>query len=219
MQTGNGTKNWRGLWLPEHEQHLIEWMEIKGDVVDGKPAYQHHKLVKALSFVRNWRTAVDVGGHCGLWSMHLEKKFAHLHAFEPVALHRECFTRNVKMRDGVLLYPMALGQSEGMVKIHTANQSSGDSWVDGDGDIPLKRLDDFDLHDVDFIKLDCEGYELFALRGAEETLKRCHPVICVEQKPGRAQKFGLKETEAVDYLKSLGANLLSVMSGDYILGW
>lgn len=212
-------KEWRGLWLPEHETHLLEWMEIKNEIVDGRPTYQHHKLTKALSFVRRFRGAIDVGGHCGLWSMHLEKRFEFLHAFEPVALHRECFTRNVNMRDGVLLYPVALGDKAGSVAIHTAEHSSGDSWVKGEGDIPLVRLDDYDLHDVDFIKLDCEGYELFALRGAEQTLKRCHPVVCVEQKPGRAQKFGLKETEAVDYLKSLGANLLSVMSGDYILGW
>jgi hypothetical protein len=106
-----------------------------------------------------------------------------------------------------------------MVAIHTADSSSGDSWVNGEGDIPLKRLDSFDLHDVDFIKLDCEGFEVFALRGGEETLKRCHPVVCVEQKPGRAQKFGLQETEAVTYLQSLGAKLLHKMSGDYILGW
>lgn len=212
-------KQWRGLWLPEHETHLIDWMEVKNEIIDGKPTYQHHKLVKALSFVRQFRTAIDVGGHCGLWSMHLEKRFQFLHAFEPVALHRECFTRNVSMRDGVLLYPVALGDKAGTVSIHTSNTSSGDSWVKGDGEIPLVRLDDYDLPDVDFVKLDCEGFELFALRGGEAMLKRCKPVICVEQKPGRAQKFGLQETEAVDYLKSLGANLVSVMSGDYILQW
>jgi FkbM family methyltransferase len=212
-------KQWRGLWLPEHETHLIDWMQQKNEIVDGKPTYQHHKLTKALSFVRNFRTAIDVGGHCGLWSMHLEKRFQFLHAFEPVAVHRECFTRNVNMRDGVLLYPVALGDKAGTVSIHTSDTSSGDSWVNGEGEIPLVRLDDYDLPDVDFVKLDCEGFELFALRGGEAMLKRCRPIVCVEQKPGRAQKFGLQETEAVDYLKSLGANLLSVMSGDYILGW
>lgn len=212
-------KEWSGLWLPAHEKHLIAWMQQRNEIVNGKPTYQHHKLTKALSFVKQFRTAVDVGGHCGLWSMHLEQKFQFLHAFEPVALHRKCFVRNVAQREGVVLYPVALGEKEGSVSIHTANESSGDSWVDGDGDIPLKRLDDFDLHDVDFIKLDCEGYELFALRGGEETLKRCHPVVCVEQKPGRAQKWELGETDAVTYLESLGAKLLGKMSGDYILGW
>lgn len=212
-------KEWRGLWLPEHEQHLIEWMQQRNEIVAGKPTYQHHKLQAALGYCTQFRAAIDVGAHCGLWSMHLARRFAWLHAFEPVALHRACFEQNVPRGPSVLLYPYALGEADGTVGIHTSNSSSGDSWVDGAGDIPLKRLDDFDLQDIDFIKLDCEGYELFALRGAEETLKRCRPVVCVEQKPGRAQKFGLAETAAVDYLQSLGATLRKVMSGDYILSW
>lgn len=221
-------KNYRGLWLPDGETHLTAWMDARGEIVDGKPAYQHHKLQAALGFVKQFRVAVDVGAHCGLWSMHLVKRFGITHAFEPVAEHRACFVKNVGHVDLVgeysgdvpgVLYPYALGEAGGTVAIRTAADSSGDSWVDGEGDIPLKRLDSFDLGDVDFIKLDCEGYELFALRGGEETLKRCRPCVIVEQKPGRAQKFGLGETDAVAYLQGLGAKLRKVMSGDYILSW
>jgi FkbM family methyltransferase len=208
-----------GVWLPAGEAHLVEWMRNVNCRVDGKLTYQYSKLLAALSQVRNWRTAVDVGAHCGLWSMHLVKRFAMVHAFEPVAVHRLCFTRNVPGNAPHILYPCALGEKEGMVAIHTAPTSSGDSWVSGKGDIPLRRLDDFDLDDVDFIKLDCEGYELFALRGGEKMLKRCRPCVIVEQKPGRAQKFGLAETGAVDYLMALGAKLRAETSGDYILSW
>jgi FkbM family methyltransferase len=211
-------KNYRGLYLPEGETHLVEWMDKVNHQVDGKPTYQYHKLLAALMHVRAWRCAVDIGAHAGLWSMHLAKRFEQLHAFEPVAAHRDCWTRNMEGRGG-LLYPCALGEQPGSVSIRTAAESSGDSWVDGAGEIPLKRLDDFDLREVDFIKLDCEGYELFALRGAEETLKRCRPCVIVEQKPGRAQKFNLAETAAVTYLEGLGARLRKAMSGDFILSW
>jgi FkbM family methyltransferase len=125
----------------------------------------------------------------------------------------------IRGEGNVILHPCALGEMESMVSIYTAPTSSGDSWVDGVGDIPMKRLDDFGLQDVDFIKLDCEGFELFALRGGEEMLKRCRPCVIVEQKPGRAQKFGLRETEAVDYLRGLGAHLRTVISGDYVVSW
>lgn len=225
-------KEWRGLWLPDGETHLIEWMTKINHVVDGKPTYQHHKLEAALKWVKQFRVAIDVGAHCGLWSMHLAKRFAHVHAFEPVSAHRDCFLKNVPLvqcdpplpyeqsfNPAVTLHAFALGEREGRVAIHTSPNSSGDSWVDGAGEIPMKRLDDFDLQDVDFIKLDCEGYELFALKGGEETLKRCRPCVIVEQKPGRADKFGLKQTEAVDYLRSLGAHLRGAMSGDYIMAW
>jgi FkbM family methyltransferase len=212
-------KQWRGLWLPAHETHLIEWMEKNGKVVDGKPTYQFHKLEAALKWCKRFRSAIDVGAHCGLWAMHLAKRFNYVYAFEPVALHRRCLVGNIDGHGNVLIAACALGDREGSVSIRTANTSSGDSWVDGEGEIPLKRLEDFAPVEVDFMKLDCEGYELFALRGGEEILKRDRPCVIVEQKPGRAQKFGLKETEAVDYLQSLGAKLRATMSGDYILSW
>lgn len=205
-------KNVNGIWLPDHETHLELYAE-KGEY--GKWTYQEHKLIAALEHVKACRVAVDVGGHCGLWSKELIKIFDHVHAFEPVSEHRECYKLNVT--EGYTLHECALGEKEGSIKIHTSNGSSGDSWVDGEGDIPLKTLDSFNLQDVDFIKLDCEGYELFALKGGEEMLKRCHPVVIVEQKPGRAKKFGLKDTQAVDYLKSLGYKLQSEISGDFIL--
>ena len=211
-------KLWRGLWLPAHERHLMGWMDKVNHVVDGKPTYQFHKLEAALSYVKNFRVAVDIGGHCGLWSMHISKRFEFVHAFEPVALHQECFKLNAPAQN-VMLYPVALGEREGSIAIHTSDGSSGDSWVDGEGAIPMKTLDSFTLPNVDFMKLDCEGYELFALRGAAETIALCHPVIVVEQKPGRAQKWGLGEIDAVTYLESMGAKVLKVMSGDYIMGW
>lgn len=220
-----------GVWLPDHEQHLVEWMMNPKNkkLVDGKLAYQWTKQCMAMEHVRNWRTAIDIGAHCGLWSMHLAKRFQALHAFEPVEEHRACWVEN--MRENVeaavavgrerafLIYPYALGEKEGSVRIETRHTSSGDSFVAGEGDIPMKRLDDFDFSDVDFMKLDCEGYELFILRGAEETIKRWQPTIIVEQKPNRAVNFGLPQTGAVEYLKSLGATLRAERSGDYVFSW
>jgi FkbM family methyltransferase len=210
-----------GVWLPDGETHLVEWMRKTNRIVDGKLTYQYHKLEEALRWVKQFRVAVDVGAHCGLWAMHLAKAFQTLHAFEPVAAHRECLLSNLAGAPNVHLYPAALGECDGRVSIHTAPTSSGDSWVDlsRDGDIPLIRLDPLLLQEVDFIKLDCEGYELFALRGGEETLLRCRPCVIVEQKPGRAQKYGRAETEAVSYLQGLGAKLRREMSGDFILSW
>lgn len=211
-------KEFGGVYLPAHETHLPAWMQKVGHRVDGKLTYQYHKLEAALSHVTSFRRAVDIGAHCGLWSMHLVKKFQRVDAFEPVEVHRQCFHLNVQF--GVAnLHACALGEENGRVSIHTSETSSGDSWVQGDGEIPLCRLDEVlpDAADVDFIKLDCEGYELFALKGGEQLIRRCKPVICVEQKPGRAEKFGLPTTGAVLWLQGLGYRLRDQISGDYIL--
>lgn len=209
-----------GIWLPEHETHLVDWMKRMNQVVDGKLTYQLDKRNLALKYVKNWRTAIDVGAHCGLWSMDLAKRFTELHAFEPVELHRQCWSKNVPT-DGTtaILYPCALGEENGAVSIHTADTSSGDSWISGAGDIPLRRLDDFDLQHVDFIKMDTEGHELFVLRGGEQTIRRCKPCIIVEQKPGHGKHFGIGDTDAIPLLKSWGAVLRAERSGDYIFSW
>lgn len=215
-----------GIWLPDHETHLVDWMQQKNQVVDGKLTYQWDKQQLALKYCRQFRRALDVGGHCGLWSMHLTQRFDHVAAFEPVPEHRDCFRKNTTPAANITLHGCALGEQTGYCHIHTSRGSSGDSWVNGqiekssDSESAImRRLDDFEYDEVDFIKLDCEGFELFALRGGEATLKRCRPTVCVEQKPGRAQKFGLAETGAVQYLQSLGATLRAHKSGDYILAW
>lgn len=205
-------KDVNGIWLPDHEEHLEHY--AKGHE-RGKWTYQANKLMAAYEYCRGDWLAIDVGGHCGLWSMNLVKMFDTTLAFEPVKEHRDCFEKNVV--GNCQLFPYALGEKEGTCKIHTTAGQSGDSWIDGEGDIPVKTLDSFGIVHADFIKLDCEGYELFALRGGEELIKRCKPVIIVEQKPGRGKKFGLKDTAAVDYLIGLGYELKKEISGDYIL--
>lgn len=211
-----------GWWLPSHEKHLQEWMRKVRDRKDGRLRYQGSKIDLALAAVSDKEgMAIDVGGHVGLWSHWLAQAFRFVVAFEPVDLHRQCFGRNVTA-DNVLLLPVALGERDGKVSIHTSAGSSGDSWVKGDGDITLMRLDDVAaVRDatmpVRFVKLDCEGYELFALRGAEATLTKHRPVVMVEQKPGRASKFGIPDTAAVDYLRGLGYRLVRELSGDYLM--
>lgn len=119
----------------------------------------------------------------------------------------------------VTLHACALGDHEGSIKIRTEPTSSGDSRVDGDGDIPMHTLDSFNLQDVDFIKIDTEGYELFVVRGAEETIKRCRPVMIVEQKGHGMKFFGFRKEEGVELLESWGMKRAENMSGDWIMVW
>jgi len=203
-------------YLPDGEKHLQEWMLKVNRLEGGRLNYQKHKYDAAIALCPNRRTAVDVGAHVGLLSYWMAKDFAHVESFEPVAAHRECFEANIDSVN-VFLHACALGEERGNIGMVTAPTSSGDSRVSGPGDIPMLKLDDFNLEDVDFLKLDLEGSELFALRGGEETIKRCRPVLMVEQKKGHAQRFGVGETAGVDYLHELGMTTRQVISGDYIL--
>lgn len=216
-------KNICGFWLPDDEQHLIPFLE-KGPNIHGGPTYQFHKLEPALKLTPSRGLAIDIGAHCGLWSRILQYEFAQVVAFEPVEAHRQCFLKNVT-HDNVDLLPFALGdQTKDGVSLNTGASSSGDTGIVPNGALGMhtanmRKLDHFELHGVDFIKIDCEGYEHFIVRGAERTIRKWKPTVIVEQKPGHAEKYGLRRMQAVDLLESWGAKLRFEKSGDYCLTW
>jgi FkbM family methyltransferase len=212
----------RGVWLPNHEQHMVEWMKSVNVLVDGKLTYQWSKLSAAMKHVKQWRTAVDIGAHVGTWSMHLAERFDKVVAFEPIEEHRRCFCANVptKSRAAIILHPCALGDHDDSVTFEIPPGSSGGTHINGHGDIPVRTLDTFELKQVDFLKIDVEGYELFAVRGGEKTIRGNRPVIVVEQKPkGLAERYGQTRMAAVELLQSWGAKIKFEMSGDYCLSW
>jgi FkbM family methyltransferase len=186
-----------------------------------------------MPFIKNFRTALDIGAHCGLWSRVLARMFRTVHAFEPVAAHYDCFNRNIfNGRDdggnspNVYLWTVALGNMQHRVTLHTGPSSSGDTYIKpgGEHSAEMKTLDVFEdgfspIGNIDFIKIDCEGYELFVLEGGEKLIKKHKPCIIVEQKPGKGRQFNLDDTAAVSLLESWGAYKVKEISGDYIMAW
>lgn len=219
-------KQWRGIWFPPEEKHLIDWMKQVNKVVNGKPAYQYHKYDTALKLCKQRRRAIDVGGNIGLWSMHMTNDFKVVEAFEPVSRYAAIFLKNAP---DAFLHRVALGEQNGTVAmVKCTPDSCGDTrpWVEGDPldavvemSASLMTLDSYDFDEVDFIKIDCEGFELQVLRGALETIMRNKPVIIIEQKPGHGKSFGYDDTAGVDYLRALGMKVHCVISGDYVMVW
>jgi FkbM family methyltransferase len=220
----------QGIWFPDGEKHFPEWMKKNGELVDGKGTYQIKKFRAAMEYVKNFRVAVDVGAHVGLWSMQLANKFGTVIAIEPVKQFRDCFKRNISdMSDSdIRLYPLAVGAKRGRVMMSIDSADTGGTHVermaaeidDDPSIVEMRTLDFFGLSDLDFLKIDCEGYEHHVIEGAKETLFRCKPCVIVEQKLHKLfPNFGIQGTPAVDMLLEMGAKLRSEIGGDYILSW
>ena len=206
-------KNVRGIWLPDHEAHLLDF------ATQDNWSYQLGKLQHAMQYVKKRELALDIGAHCGLWAKTLVQLFDHVEAFEPVREHRECFTLNVRSGN-YTLHEVALGASESMGTMHVTQGSSGNSYVEPGADIRVRKLDSYKLA-PDFIKIDTEGFELYVCQGGEQTIKTHKPVLIVEQKPSghqsSATKYGITDTAAIDLLTSWGYQVREVLAGDYIL--
>lgn len=131
----------------------------------------------ALKYVKQWRVCLDIGSNIGQWTRPLAKRFESVVCFEPNPNFRECFKRNIQEKN-VLLWPYGLSDKE-----HKARQDFNSTVLQQeDGDIDCRTLDSFGLTNVDFVKIDVDGFEIPLLTGAKETLTKNNPVINIEMK-------------------------------------
>lgn len=208
-------KQFNGVWLPDADTHFAYMMgkeiqrECCGRMVG---TYQYFKIAKALELCESFDTAIDVGGHVGFWSMWLAERFRHVHAFEPVEDHADCFERNANMAN-VTLHRMALGSSIDTVSMSRDADNSGKAYIDGRGIIPMTTLDAFNLSGVGLLKIDVEGYEAMVLRGAAETILREKPLIVMEVNKNRS-RYTLDDPELL--LLAMGYSLCSDLGADRI---
>ena len=210
-----------GWWLPKEDQHFEDYFS-KSIQVGDKRLYQPQHIDRCFHHIKNRKhSAIDVGGHCGFWSFYLGGNFKKVYAFEPVEIFRECFKKNIP-HENVELLPVALGNENSFVSMNVELENTGATHVSNKTDVlnkvELKKLDDYEFNDIDFIKIDVEGYENQVVLGAKETLLRNKPIIIVEQK-GFSDRFNETQFEAIDTLKSYGAKVIEQVVKDYILTW
>ena len=202
-----------------HFAHMIEKNIKKG----GPAEYQQPVRHKSLEFVKDFGIAVDIGANVGLWSRDLARRFAHVIAIEPVVEFQECLRRNVPM-ENIEVWPIALGTEDTTIDMVITEGNTGHSHINkdtvGTGKVEMKRLDSLWFDRIDYMKIDCEGYEMQILKGGENIIRTHEPVIVVEQKLHTDTGI-TKETQygCVDLLKSWGARELGRVRNDCILGW
>jgi len=138
------------------------------------------------------KAAVDVGANIGTISYYLSKYCRENHAFEINPQIAEKLRRAGLANTKV--YEMGLSDARGSARLRVPLAGFGavfgnatiEASNDLDGravavqELPVARLDDFDLKDVGLIKIDVEGHELAVLRGAMATLERERPSLIIE---------------------------------------
>lgn len=183
----------------------------KADIInDQTPSvtdYQKTKLDAALGFVKNFTTAIDAGANYGIMSYNLNSKFSKIYAFEVDAPVRECLKKNVGkfQLDNVVVCDCGLSDKQEQVSLNYLKNTFGTHInKEVSGTNICKTLDSFELTEVGFIKLDCEGYEPYILQGAEQTIKKYKPVILMEEKNYSKRYYGEAGNLAVDLLLAWG---------------
>lgn len=134
----------------------------------------------------------DIGaniGYYGLLAAHLGCRVV---SFEPVKAYIECLKESVKINDfeeQFRIFDCALGEKDGTAVFYEAGSGStlNPAFIDGKSEraynISVKTLDSLNaggLNPPQFIKIDVEGFEFSVLKGGQEIISRCQPIIFIE---------------------------------------
>jgi FkbM family methyltransferase len=152
------------------------------------PAQEFGAIRDHIFAATNKRHAVvQAGGCCGMYPRLWAEHFDWVYTFEPSPENWNCLVQNCP-DPKIIKHNVALGEFKqevllklsdptnvGMSSILTAPQTEPMTTVK----VPQIALDSLDIY-CDVIQWDLEGYEPVALLGAERTIRKSRPIICLE---------------------------------------
>jgi FkbM family methyltransferase len=166
-----------------------------------------------MTHVKSPGIMVQAGGNCGHYVRQFSQRFDTVYTFEPDPLNFLCLTLNCG--NNVIKTQACLGNENKFVSINRKSDA-GAIYVTGQGNIPTMRIDDMHLPSCDLIQLDIEGYELFALQGAQRTIEQYHPVIMIEWYEPWAERYGTNQKMRDEFFNNIGYKKVLVKDNDII---
>jgi FkbM family methyltransferase len=191
----------QGWYLPNENDALVQEVTTAGYQIQQRQAIMDLLIKRHCEFEH----CLDIGAHVGLWSKPLLDHFEKITAFEPMPVLHQCFEKNVPL-DRVTLHKVALGATQGKIKINLDHTDTGGTHIspDGNTEVEMDMLDNFDLGKVDYIKMDVEGYESQVLKGATKLLAEQSPVIHLELKMASLKRWNLDKDSVRAWLADKG---------------
>jgi len=167
--------------------------------------------------------AVDVGANIGIYSQFLSRCVGPtglVHSFEPSPDNFRRLTAATRHLSNVRLIQAAVGERSGECTLYISDKLNVDHRAykaDGDSrravSTEMVALDDYfeSGQRVDLIKMDIQGYELHALRGAQRVLQENRGInLLLEFWPAGLEQAGVSWEELVEKLQGLNMNLTLV---------
>jgi len=224
-------KFFSGIYLPliDYIQTLADkpllfypkYLPVKNSNVSQKVGFNLFEIISIYSLPING--VIQVGAHHGQ-EVPLFKKLGikNLLLFEPSKSAFEILQKNFTSNDSnVKLYNYALGNQEGYLPLHiSSNDGQSSSFLKSNINfkmdspeihfseieiVSMKKLDEIEFDRTIFqtLLMDCEGYELEVLKGAEKTLQSINYIFLEVNR--RGVRLGAPSVRMIDkYLIQFG---------------
>jgi FkbM family methyltransferase len=205
-----------------------EWLKrqmLKRDMILSKPPGQFNLLTPKLQTLKrrgmDFRMAIDGGAADGGWALEFKSVFADAQVLciEPRTDTLGELEALAKSNAGIYIAKTLIGEAPGTIDFNiNAHQSSVLPLASGEnfGTVvrePVETIDrliaNLRLPPPDYIKLDLQGAELLALRGATETLK-CAVAVQLEVSFIAFQKGNPLVTDVCEFMVARGFRLADI---------
>jgi FkbM family methyltransferase len=187
--------------------------------------YEDDELTTLLALAQGCRNILDIGANIGWYSLHLaqivQPQGGVVYAFEPIPTTYGALEHNITLNPAlqahVQTYALALGENSGTVEFYipafqgsvAASRSAlfpedENQVVQGE----MTTLDAFvrkhDVQNIDMLKCDVEGAELFVIKGGLATIQAHRPLIMLEMLRKWAKKFDYHPDAIINLLGEHG---------------
>ncbi len=227
--------DYRVFNVPNNARFYVE--SSGNDIVKNyvRAGYEWESELRELinAFAKKGTIALDVGAHIGIHSVSMSRAVGEdgaVYSFEPQPKIYKELRINMAINDCKNVYALnlAVGNEKGQIGLgEPLPGNQGGRYISRQFPIEfvdIARIDDFELENVSFIKMDVEGFEEDTLKGAEETINKSKPVMYIEihsaasdtrpqcEKPDRDAAAARIKQWIVDH----GYNLLTYPSNNYL---
>ena len=144
-------------------------------------------------YIKEFNNAIDIGCDTFGFARWMENDFNHVYCFD-FRNRKQFLDRNVQNLSKFTYFNTGLGEKE---TVRYTKPGVGRIKGQGHLRVNIKLLDSFNLQNINFIKLDVEGYEEKILQGGINTIQKYKPTLVIEQ--NRGDVFAQKLVESWGY--------------------
>lgn len=194
----------RKYWMVKHGMKFLVDIdepdtgikEIMGDyILAGEYELNTTRLFERI--IKPEHVCVDVGASIGYFTILMGKLGKEVYAIEPIKEQCDRIVKNVtgNSLSNVEVINKALSSKQGVIKIN--------GMAHGRDSAEAITLDSLNIQQVDIMKMDIDGSEPEALKGATETIKRSPNLqLVIEYYPEYIKKLGNNPKEMIDFLSN-----------------